>query len=175
MAQGTGSSGSGGEASPLARAISLSWFAHPMLGASNTSPTHPYLSPLCQKEQYVTALLLALHKFMVCDLRLQSQLKKSKDTWQKNVSACSPPATWKGQARPWQQYMHNSSTDRLHMASLLPRLPGLLSKLALCFELVNLETLWRSGWKCHLLLSHVLSNYPLFKRKSMLNGLPGLA
>lgn len=37
--------------------------------------------------------------------------------------------------------MHNSSTDIFQVASLLPRLPELLSKLALRFELINLETL----------------------------------
>lgn len=53
---------------------------------------------------------------------------------------------------------HHPSTEGFHVASLLPRLPGILGGLALCFDLENSETLRRSGWKLHLFLSSILSN-----------------
>lgn len=71
--------------------ISHNWFAHPVLEPQTALPP-TQLSPLCRKEKYATALFLVSRKFMAGGLRLQTRLKKSKDTWQENIPACSSPA-----------------------------------------------------------------------------------
>lgn len=103
-----------------------------------------------------------------------SQLEKSKDTWQEDVAARSHLPWEKVRPGSDNSEMHNPSPEGFHVVSLLPRLPGMLGRLALCFDLVNLETLRRSGWELHLLLGSILSNYLPFKRKPTPHGFLGL-
>lgn len=77
-----------GEVHVWVGAISRNWFAHPVLGPQ-TALLPTQLSPLCRKEKCATALFLASRKFMVGGPRLQTRLKKSKDTRQENIPAGS--------------------------------------------------------------------------------------
>lgn len=133
-------------------------FAHPVLGSQSGLPP-------TQAQSFPHGLWP----------KASSQLKKSKDTWQKDVPACSHLLREKVRPGSDNSEMHNPSTEGFHVVSLLPRLPGILGRLVLCFDLVNLETLRRSGWKLHLLLSSILSNYLPFKRKSTAIRVPGFS